>query len=131
MNDDSDHGFALQVILTTGPEAPEKATLAFASALSACHSDLRASVVLAMRGAIWAAHSEGNEELVPGYPPIGELIELVHEAGGKVLGCSSCIDQYCPAPVGDDGMKILRDGIDRIGLTEVTLRMAGTPTVTF
>ena len=83
-----------------------------------------------MRGAIWAADCQGNESTVPGYPPMGELIALVQEDGGTVLGCSSCIDQYCPAPVGDDGHKVLRAGIERVGLGTVTIRMADVHTQT-
>ena len=121
----------LQVIIVSGPEAPERATLGMAAALSACHSDYETHVVLAMRGAIWAAETEGNSPLVPGYPPMGEMIALVHDAGGTVLGCSSCIHQYCPAPTGDDGQKILRKGIALIGLTQVTMNAIEVSTLTF
>ncbi len=123
--------FDLQILISTGASAPEKVVLGLASALAAVHSELKTCVVLAMRGAEWAAESVGNEAEVPGYPPIAELIEGVQEAGGSVLGCSSCIDQYCPAPTGDDGLKVLREGIGRVGLSEVTLRMVQVPTVTF
>jgi predicted peroxiredoxin len=128
-----DQKFDLQILITTGPEAPEKAVLGFAAALSAVHSDISVSVVLAMRGAIWAADCQGVESTVPGYPPVGELIELIQEDGGHILGCSSCIDQYCPAPIGDDGQKVLRKGIELVGLPRVTMRMADphTQTVNF
>lgn len=128
---EADEKYDLQIVLCSGPESPEKATLAVASGLSGVHSGLRVKIVLAMRGAVWAAASEGNSELVHGYPSMGELMEDFMEEGGVVFGCSSCIDQYCPAPRDDDGKKVLRKGIDRVGLSLVTLRMTDTPTVTF
>lgn len=123
--------YDLQILVISGPEAPEKAVLGLASALSAIHSDLKVKVVFAMRGAIWCAATEGNSQLVPGYPPIGELIAMLQAEGARVCGCSSCVDQYCPAPRDDNGSKVLREGIERVGLSVVTLHMADTSTVTF
>lgn len=121
----------LQILVISGPEAPEKAVLGLAAALSALHSDMRVKLVFAMRGAVWCAETEGNAALVPGYPPIGELIAMLQAEGARVCGCSSCVDQYCPAPCDPHGMKVLRTGIERVGLSVVTLHMAHTPTVTF
>jgi len=123
--------YELQIIINSGPELPEKAMLGFAAALSAASSGVSVTTVLAMRGAAWAAESMGNEISVPGYPSVGEMIALIMESGGTVRGCSSCVDQYCPAPRGEDGEKVLREGIVRVGLNVVTLRMLETPTVTF
>ena len=130
MSEDSE-AYDLQILVMSGPEAPEKAVLGLAAALSALHSDMRVKVVFAMRGAIWCAESEGNAPLVAGYPPIGELIGMLLGEGAHVYGCSSCVDQYCPAPRDSAGHKVLRSGVGRIGLSVVTLRMADTSTVTF
>ena len=127
----TESSYDLQILLASGPEAPEKAVLAMATALSGTHSAVRVRLVMAMRGTIWCAPSEGNAALVEGYPPIGEMLKDLVEEGVGVFGCSSCIDQYCPAPVDSDGHKILRAGIARIGLSLVTLHMIDTPTVTF
>ena len=123
--------YELQVVVTCGVDHVERAVLGFATALSAAAHDIPVVLVLAMLGARWAAESEGNEPLVPGYPPIAELIALIDDAGGVVQGCSSCVDQYCPAPVGEDGQKILRKGVTRVGLSVMTERMVDTSTVTF
>lgn len=123
--------YDLQVVITSGPELPEKAVIGFATALSAATSGVTVTTVLAMRGAVWAAECQGTEISVEGYPCVGELIELIEESGGTVRGCSSCVDQYCPAPLDEKGDKILRKGIERVGLNVVTLRMLDTPTVTF
>jgi predicted peroxiredoxin len=123
--------YDLQIVIISGPAEPEKVVLGLAAALTALHSGLAVRVVFAMRGATWCAASEGNAPLVSGYPPIGDLIDEVLGEGAGVFGCSSCIDQYCPAPLGDDGHKVLRRGVDRAGLSVVTLAMTDTPTVTF
>ena len=121
----------LQILITSGAEAPEKAVLGLASALSAVHSNVKVKVVFAMRGALWCASSEGNSRLVPGYPPVGELIATLVEEGVSVAGCSSCIDQYCPAERDEAGRAKLRPGIGTEGLSLITLRMTHAPTVTF
>ncbi|MEM9696897.1 MAG: DsrE family protein [Myxococcota bacterium] len=121
----------LQILIVSGPEAPEKAVLGLAAALSAVHSAMAVRVVFAMRGAVWCAATEGNSVLVPGYPPIGELIANLVEEGVAVRGCSSCVDQYCPAERDDAGLIKLRAGIGYEGLSAVTLMMSSTNTVTF
>lgn len=123
--------YDLQILIISGPEAPEKAVLGLATALSALHSALSVKVVFAMRGAIWCAASEGNSRLVSGYPPIGELIATLLEEGAAVRGCSSCVDQYCPAERDSDGRRKLRPGLELVGLSVMTLRMTDTSTVTF
>jgi predicted peroxiredoxin len=121
----------LQIILSSGQQSPEKAVLAIAAALSAAHSGIDVSLVMAMRGAEWAAPSVGNDTAVDGYPPVATLLSELADGGGQVLACSSCVDQYCPALVGTDGEKVLRTEIKRIGLSVVAIRMAEWPTVTF
>lgn len=126
-----DKKYDLQILIISGPGAPEKVVLGLAAALSAVHTDYAVKVVFAMRGATWCAGTEGNAQLVAGYPPIGDLIDELVEAGVDVYGCSSCIDQYCPAPLTEVGEKALRKGVGRVGLSVVTMMMTHTPTVTF
>ncbi|MCA9620986.1 MAG: DsrE family protein [Myxococcales bacterium] len=121
----------LQLILATGPETPERAVLALGAALSAAHSGTQVSVVLAMRGAAWASPLVGDDNTLEGYPTVASLIAEVLDAGAEVLGCSSCIDRFCPAPLGADGQKVLRAGIARVGLSLVAMRMTERATVTF
>jgi predicted peroxiredoxin len=126
-----DEEFGLQILIISGAEAPEKAVLGLATALSAVHSDVKVKVLFAMRGALWCAPAEGNSLLVPGYPPVGELIATLIEEGVSVAGCSSCIEQYCPAERDESGRAKLRPGIGTEGLSVITLRMTHCPTVTF
>ena len=121
----------LQIILCSGLEAPHRAVFAFMAALSAAASGLRVSLVLTMSGACWASTAIGNDPLLPGYPSPAEYLENLQELGGLVEGCSTCVENFCPAPLGEDGLKVLRPGISRVGLTEVTLRMPKVRTVSF
>lgn len=123
--------YELQILLTSGDDFAEKAVLAVATALAAAAHGIPVAFVMAMRGAQWCAASVGNDASVDGYPPMGELVEMLIEAGGAVQGCNSCVEQFCPAPKGEDGLKVLRSGITRVGLNEITLRMTSVQTVTF
>lgn len=122
---------AIQILISSGTDAPEKVVLGLATALCAVHSGIAVRLVFAMRGAVWCSPTRGNDQRVPGYPPIGTMIDELVEEGAQVYGCSSCIDQYCPSPMGQDGLKVLRQGMDRIGLTRVTIDMVSISTVTF
>ena len=121
----------LQILILAGPDSAPRAAMGLNAALSAATSDLRVRVVLTMQGAHWAGTNTGTETPIPGHLSIGQLIDEVLAAGGEVRGCSSCVDQFCPAPRGDDGLKVLRPGIELIGLTVMTLHMAQVPTVSF
>jgi predicted peroxiredoxin len=120
--------YDLQFIVASGPRDVQRAVFAFAAALAAAHSGSRVVVALTMQGAHWAADSEGKEAMVHGFPPVAELIEMVQEAGAKVEACSTCIENYCPAPVGEDGLKVLGYGITRVGLGLIAMRMTHIPT---
>lgn len=120
--------YDLQFIVASGPESPERATFAFAAALAAAHSGSKVAIALTMRGAHWAGPESGKDELVHGFHPIAELIEMIQEAGGVVEACSTCVDNFCPSRVGADGLKELGHGIIRVGLGVISMRMADTPT---
>ena len=121
----------LQILVCSGPEDVQRAVLGFASALAAVASGSHVVVALSMHGAHWAADSEGREEGVHGFPPIHDLIEQIAEAGGRLEACATCIENYCPSPVGPDGLKILRAPFVRVGLGIIAMRMAATRTVLF
>lgn len=122
------NGYNLQLIIASGPTDPERATFGFASALAAVHSGSRVVVALTMHGAHWAADSSGREVVVNGFPPIADLIEMIQEAGGKVEACTTCIENFCPSPVGPNGLKSLGFGIERVGLGVIAMRMSETQT---
>ena len=124
----SEKQFDLQFVIASGPTKGERAVFGFATALAAAHSGSRVAVALTMHGAFWAADTSGREETVHGFPPIAELIEMIQEAGGKVEACATCVDNYCPCPMGSDGLKQLGFGIERVGLGVIAMRMSEIPT---
>ena len=91
---------SLLVIVACGAEDVHRATLAFATALSAASSDTEVTVFLAMRGTIWASPSASQVEAVPGFDSIYTYIDMILEAGGRVMICSTCYLEPVPDPRG-------------------------------
>ena len=120
---------AVQIIILAGPAAPERAVFGFASALAAAASGVEVRVVLSMHGAYWAAETTGQAVSIMDFPPIAELIEQLLELKTPIEACSTCIDNFCPSPYDGRGLRLLRKGIDRVGLGLVAMRMASASTI--
>ncbi len=118
----------LLMIVACGAEDIHRSTLAFATALTAASSDIEVTIFLAMRGTIWASRSASQVEAVPGFDSIYNYIDLILEAGGRVMVCSTCTSNRCPIPVGEDEV---RPGIAIAGLPQVAARMGQVSTVVF
>lgn len=119
----------LQVIILAGPEAAQRAIFGFSTALAAAASGVAVRVVLSMHGAFWGAETTGNAVTIPDFPPVCELIEQLLELDVPIEACSTCVDNFCPSAIDGDGRRVLRRGIDRVGLGLVAMRMAGANTV--
>lgn len=119
----------LQVIILAGPEAAQRAIFGFSTALAAAASGVAVRVVLSMHGAFWCAETTGDVVAIPDFPPVSELIDQLLEMAVPIEACSTCVDNFCPSPVDGDGRRVLRRGIDRVGLGLVAMRMAGANTV--
>jgi hypothetical protein len=89
------------------------------------------TIVFSMLGAHWASDSVGHDNPVPGFPSIAELKDLLVESGVALEACSTCIENYCPVPLGIDGKRILPPDITRVGLGLIASRMATVNTVVF
>jgi len=122
-----EHG--VQIVVVSGPESAERAVFGFSSALAAAASGVDVRVVLSMYGAYWAAQTTGIAVSVTDFPPIAELLAQLVELRVPIEACSTCVDNYCPSPLDDDGRRILRAGVDRVGLGIVAMRMASANTV--
>ncbi len=119
---------SLLIIVACGAEDVHRSTLAFATALTAASSDTKVTVFLAMRGTIWASQSASQVEAVPGFDSIYNYVDMILEADGHVMVCSTCTSNRCPIPVGKDEV---RPEITIAGLTQVAARMGQTSTVVF
>lgn len=121
----------LQIIISSGTGNVHQVVLGFSSALTAAQMGSSVTVVFSMLGAHWVSDSVGHDNPVPGFPSIAELKELLIESGVTLEACSTCIENYCPAPLGLDGKRILPDSVTRVGLGLIASRMATVNTVVF
>ena len=119
----------VQVVILSGPESAERAVFGFSSALAAAASGVSVRVVLSMYGAYWAASTTGQGVSVTDFPPVAELLEQLAELKVPLEACSTCVDNFCPSPLDDHGLRVLRHGIVRIGLGVVAMRMASANTI--
>lgn len=121
----------LQIIISSGTGNVHQVVLGFSSALAAAQMGSSVTVVFSMLGAHWVSDSVGHDNPVPGFPSIAELKELLIESGVTLEACSTCIENYCPVPLGPDGKRILPDSVTRVGLGLIASRMATVNTVVF
>jgi len=121
----------LQILISSGPESPERAVLAFSVAAAALSAGTDVLVYLVMNGARWALKSQGNEVDVPGFAPVSALISVVQAAGGTIQVCPNCGgEKQCDLAERQETCE-MRPGISRAGLVPVATRMGKTPTLTF
>jgi len=121
----------LQIIISSGTGNVHQVVLGFSAALAAAQMGTNVTIVFSMLGAHWASDTVGHDNPVPGFPSIAELKILLVESGVCLEACSTCIDNYCPVPLGQDGKRILPSGITRVGLGLIASRMATVNTVVF
>ena len=121
----------LHIIISSGTSNVHQVVLGFSAALAAAQMGTQVTVVFSMLGAHWASDSVGHDNPVPGFPSIAELKSLLTESGVTLEACSTCIENYCPVPIGTDGKRILPAEITRVGLGLIASRMATVNTVVF
>lgn len=121
----------LQVIISSGTDNVQQVVLGFSAALAAAQMGTNVTVVFTMLGAHWASDSVGLDKPVPGFPSIAELKEMLIESAVTLEACSTCIENYCLAPIGADGKRILPSPITRVGLGLIASRMPSVNTVVF
>ena len=121
----------LQIIIASGTGNVHQVVLGFSAALAAAQMGTNVTVVFSLLGAHWASDSVGHDNPVPGFPSIAELKDLLTESGVILEACSTCIENYCPVPLGEDGKRVLPAAITRVGLGLIASRMATVNTVVF
>lgn len=81
------------IIHTTGPENPEKATLAFVMATALQATDIEVTMVL-QSNSVWLAKlGEAEKVAAPGLMPLKKLLDTFIEMNGKIMICSPCIKE--------------------------------------
>lgn len=88
--------YALQVVIASGPESLSRAVLGFAFALSAAASGVKVMIILTMQGAAWAEKNiPAARQLVNGFAPIVDYLNMLEDNGVAVRLCSSCAEGKC------------------------------------
>ncbi len=79
------------LMVTSGPDAPERATIPFVMACAALASDVE--VVMGFQADGVALVREGAAEKVeaPAFPPLKKLLTDYIDLGGKLLVCGPCV----------------------------------------
>ncbi len=118
----------LQIVITSGKEAPQKALLGFVWALSAATIGTNVTLFFTMNGAIWTDSDEGNEIYQPGFESIDTYWQMLTEAGAIFEGCTSCVKSYCERkPV----KCTVRPNVIESGLSTAAIRGSSVTTLIF
>lgn len=82
----------LVIILTHGPEDPERATLPFVIGVAALVSEV--DVIVALQGGAVLLAREGCADHVfaAGFPPLKKLMDDFREQGGRIFVCGPCVE---------------------------------------
>lgn len=83
----------LVVTLSTGPENPEKATLAYVMANAALAMDAEVLMVLQSNGVYTTTKGTYEHIKAPGHDPIKKHVETFLSNGGKIFVCIPCCEE--------------------------------------
>ncbi|MCA9258265.1 MAG: DsrE family protein [Planctomycetales bacterium] len=126
----ADNPFDLQIMISAGESAADRAALGFATAAAAAVSGSRVVVFLAMDGAVWTLRTKGLKSTVPGFKPIAEFYDILQQCEASIEGCSSCVERLLAYETASRE-EILRTGVRLAGLAVAAMRAPGVPTLTF
>jgi len=121
---------ALQYIITSGPEDPDRARFALNAGLVAAASGIDVAIYLALRAVHWACPVHEKD---PVHAEMRVLVERLRESGATIECCSACMERHCEAPrTGHDGASKLDAGVRAAGLVSLVRRASsGAQTITF
>jgi predicted peroxiredoxin len=81
----------LVIMVTHGPEDPERATIPFVMACAALASDVAVVMGFQADGVVLVQRGEAEKVLAPEFPPLAKLMADFTELGGTLLVCSPCL----------------------------------------
>jgi predicted peroxiredoxin len=81
------------VIITHGPEDPERASFPFVMANGAMLMEAEATVILQGTAVLLAKQGCYEHVYAAGLPPLRELVSSFIGQGGKILVCHPCINE--------------------------------------
>jgi predicted peroxiredoxin len=112
----------LVIMVTHGPESPERATIPFVMATAAQASDVEVVISFQADGVLLVKKGVAEEVCAPAFPPLKTLLDAYIEAGGKLLACGPCIKSRNINPETDfvEGAKVVNAGTFVKECTEAT-----------
>jgi predicted peroxiredoxin len=112
----------LQIIITSGPEALNRAVLGFAFALSAVTCGIKVTIILALRGTAWLNRDiPAAAQCVNGFQPISDYMDMLDDYGVVIRLCSSCAEDNC---ILDGVRENTTAAVCYVGMTEVAVKTA-------
>ena len=112
----------LVIMVTHGPEDPERATIPFVLATAAQASDVEAVLGFQAEGVLLVKKEVAEGIQAPDFPPLKTLMDAFVDAGGKILACGPCVKSRKINPETDfiDGAKVVNAATFVKELTEAT-----------
>lgn len=112
----------LFIMVTHGPEAPERATIPFVMATTAQASEVEVLMGFQAEGVALVKKGAADDVCAPGFPPLKDLLATYIEEGGKMYACGPCIKSRGISPDTDfvDGAKVVNAATFVKEVTEAT-----------
>ncbi len=112
----------LVIMVTHGPEAPERATIPFVMATAAQASDVDVLMGFQADGVLLVKKGIADDICAPAFPPLKDLLAAYIEAGGKLFACGPCIKSRNINPETDfvEGAKVVNAATFVKEVTEAT-----------
>jgi uncharacterized protein len=79
------------IMVTHGPEEPERATIPFVMATAAQASDVEVFMGFQADGVMLVKKGVAEEVCAPAFPPLKTLMDAYLEAGGFMYVCGPCV----------------------------------------
>lgn len=84
-------GEKLVLMVTHGPEDPERATIPFVMATAAQASEVEVVIGFQATGVMLVRKGCAEHVFAAGFPPLKQLMDLYIESGGKMFVCGPCV----------------------------------------
>src|SRR5271169_5205917 len=81
----------LVLMVTHGPEDPERATIPFVLAVAAQAAGIEVVMGFQVEGALLVKKGCAETVAAPGFVPLKELLDIYISGGGKLYACGPCV----------------------------------------
>lgn len=132
MDHNSTNGRPIQVVVVSGLQEPKRLMAGLSMAVAAAAAGTQVRLFLTMDGVQCLDPAVCKRVLLHGYPPVADLLGVIHESGGVVEYCPNCLPEGCdhwlarPANSGESTCGCV--GLPA-GLASYGVRLADYPTV--